>query len=152
MLRLILKAPHKALQTPCTEVTEFDDSLHRLASDLIFTLAKSKREGVGLAANQIGDLRRVFLIWDQESGSGPFIFVNPKIRKSRGEQTATEGCLSLEPADDCKVKRAKIVDWTAQDLDGKPIRGKFHDFDARVFQHEMDHLAGMTIKDRKAKR
>jgi peptide deformylase len=107
---------------------------------------------VGLAANQIGDLRRVFLIWDQEAGCGPFVFVNPKIRKSRGEQTATEGCLSLAPADDCKVTRAKIVDWTAQDLDGKPIHGKFRDFDARVFQHELDHLNGGLITDRKAKR
>ena len=152
MIRPILKWPHQALQTPCVEVVAFDDDLRRLASDLIFTLAKSERKGVGLSANQIGDNRRVFLMWDEDSGSEPFIFVNPVIVKARGEQTAVEGCLSLEPSDDCKVTRAKIINWVAADLEGKPLKGKFHDFDARVFQHEMDHLSGLTVLDRKAKR
>jgi len=58
--------------------------------------------------------------------------------------------LSLEESDDCKVTRAKIVDWTAQDLDGKKFKGRFRDFEARVFLHEMDHLAGVLITDRKA--
>jgi peptide deformylase len=149
--RPILKWPHEALKTVCAEVTEFDDSLRRLASDLIFTLAKSPRPGVGLSANQIGDTRRVFLMWDEESGSEPFIFVNPVVIKSRGEQTGIEGCLSLEPSDDCKVTRAKIINWVAADLDGKGIRGKFSGFDARVFLHEMDHIDGIMIFDRKAK-
>ena len=152
MLRPILKWPHEALNTVCSEVTVFDDDLRRLATDLIFTLAKSERPGVGLSANQIGDRRRVFVIWDEKSSYDPFIFVNPVIRKKRGALKAgIEGCLSLKESDDCRVMRWTIIDWTAQDLDGKPIRGKFHDFDARVFQHEFDHLDGKMILDRRVK-
>jgi peptide deformylase len=119
--------------------------------DLIDTLRVSERKGVGLSANQIGDLRCVFLI-DFSFGKNPSaakIFVNPSIRKARGkEHTETEGCLSLGPADDCKVRRFTIINWTAQDLDGKPISGKMHDFEACVFQHEIDHLLGVPITDK----
>lgn len=153
MIRPILKWPNPLLKTPCIHVMEFDEDLKRLASDLIFTLAKSRREGVGLAANQIGDLRRVFVIWQQGKEVAPTVFVNPVVRKARGEQTGIEGCLSLEESDDCKVTRAKIVDWTAQDLDGKKFKGKFTGFEARVFLHELEHLNGILITDhRKAGR
>lgn len=150
MIRPILKAPNPLLKTQCIHVMEFDEDLKRLASDLIFALANSGREGVGLSSNQIGDLRRVFVIWQQRKEAAPTVFVNPVIRKARGEQTAIEGCLSLMEADDCKVTRAKIVDWEAQDLDGKKFKGRFRDFEARVFQHEMDHLEGILLTDRKA--
>ncbi len=154
MIRPVLKSPDSRLLTACLDVTDFGDSLRQLVRDLIDTLATSKRAGVGLAANQIGDMRRVFII-DLTAGKNPTaiqIFVNPIIRKVRGkEHTQIEGCLSLEVGDDCDVRRATIINWTAQDLHGKPISGRFHDFSARVFQHEMDHLEGRTCLDRKAK-
>jgi peptide deformylase len=132
-------------------VTAFDESLRELARNLIDTLAGSKRLGVGLSANQIGDQRRVFII-DFTAGKNPAavqVFVNPSIRKYRGkEHTETEGCLSLTSADDYSVRRHTIVNWQAQDLDSKPISGKFHDFAARVFQHEVDHLSGIMINQR----
>jgi peptide deformylase len=154
LIRPILKAPHPALQTICSQVMEFDDSLKQLAQDLIDTLRASERKAVGLSAPQIGDTRRVFLM-DFSSGKNPAavqIFVNPTIRKFRGKlHTEVEGCLSLEPTDDCRVRRWTLINWVAQDLDGKPISGKFSDFAARVFQHEADHLQGILITDKAVK-
>jgi peptide deformylase len=152
LIRPILKAPHPTLRAICSQVTEFDDSLAQLAYDLLDTLKHCERKAVGLSAPQIGDTRRVFVI-DFSYGRNPAaaeFFVNPVIRKARGWHTETEGCLSLEPADDCRVERAVIINWSAQSLTGAPIGGKMRDFEARVFQHELDHLDGLTILDRKA--
>ena len=153
MIKPIVIFPDERLTTPCRPVTAFDESLRELAKNLIDTLTNSKRLGVGLSANQIGDQRRVFVI-DFTAGKNPAaaqVFVNPSIRKYRGkEHTEIEGCLSLPPGNDCSVRRHTIVNWQAQDLDGNPISGKFHDFAARVFQHEVDHLSGIMINQRAA--
>lgn len=148
MKKIILKVPHPTINTACRPVTAFDESLKRLAADLIDTLADPPRPAVGLAANQIGDLRRVFVIYNRASTIPPMVYVNPIVQKSRGEQSGIEGCLSLTAKDDCVISRAKIINWSAVDLNGNFIRGKLTGFDARVFLHELDHLDGITILDR----
>jgi peptide deformylase len=150
VIRPILKSPDPLVRTVCEPVVAFEASLCRLALDLIETLHASKRPGLGLSANQIGDLRRVFIIDESVGKENPLIFVNPSIRKMRGEQTAVEGCLSLGVADDCKVRRAQIINWNAQDLNGNPMSGKMSNLMARIFQHELDHLDGLLIVDKAA--
>jgi len=150
LIRTILKYPHPALAATCERVTVFDDSLKQLAADLLDTLRGSKRQGAALSASQIGDLRRVFVV-DLPGRMPHSVFVNPDIHKRRGEVIAVEGCLSLGLADDCKVRRAKIINWSAQTLSGRHISGKLHDFEARVFQHELDHLNGVLIVSRKVR-
>jgi peptide deformylase len=152
MKQTILKSPDRRVRTVCTPVTEFDESLKDLVRDLSDTLAGAPRPGVGLSANQIGDLRRVFIIDEsyKRVPPGPSLlkaFVNPQIRKTRGSQTAMESCLSLEVEDNCEVTRAEIINWTAQDLEGNVISGKMSKFEARIFQHELDHLDGKLIVD-----
>jgi peptide deformylase len=148
--REILKAASDPrVRTKCVDVIEFDDSLKQLAADIIDTIAASTRPGVGMAANQIGDLRRLFVVYDPQDVTDPAIYVNPVLIKQRGEATDVEGCLSLEESDDCEIARAKMIDFAAQDLNGKKFRGKLRSFDARVFLHELDHLDGITILDRK---
>lgn len=153
-IREILKASEPLVRTVCEPVAEFDGSVRGLALDLIETLRASPRPGVGLSSNQLGDLRRVFIIdldaakpeWQRSFQ--PMVFVNPEIRKRRGERRGVEGCLSCEPADDRMVFRAKIINWVARDVDGNRISGKMSDFLAAVFQHELDHLNGILIVDK----
>lgn len=151
MKREILKVPHAALKSVCVKVVEFDESLRSLAADIIDTITASKRPGVGMAANQIGDLRRVFVIFDPESSNPPRVFVNPVVLSRSGKQIGIEGCLSLEPEQDCEVTRAKDISYRYQNLKGKSIRAKLSGFSARVFLHELDHLDGLSILDRNKK-
>ena len=148
----ILQSPDPRVRTICSPVTHFDESLKLLALNLLRALHASPRPGLGLSANQIGDLRRVFVI-DEDSGhraaarSNAMVFVNPSIRKARGEQTKIESCLSLPASETRMMTRAKIINWNAFDLDGNPVSGKASDMLARVFQHELDHLDGKLIVD-----
>lgn len=151
MQKPILKSPDPCVRAKCQEVSAFGGSLAQLATDLLDSLRASPRPGVGLSANQIGDLRRVFVIEYAEGSrySSPMlVFVNPSISKGRILKAGMEGCLSLEPEDDRHVLRFDIINWKAQDLAGKWISGKARGFEARVIQHEIDHLNGILIVDK----
>ena len=121
----------------------FDEALSNLAEEMIATMRE--REGVGLAATQVGRLKRVFVaaVEDEE-----YVIVNPVIEE-RAEETekGPEGCLSI-PGISVEVERPTAVTVSGQDLSGEPIRLEVSGLLARVFQHEVDHLDGVLILDR----
>jgi peptide deformylase len=154
MIRPIIMVPDKRLNTPCESVTLFDESLRELAGDLEDTM----RDGpgsVGVAAPQIGDMRRVAVIdtsghrkFGAES-QGFFVLVNPQIISSEGERMGREGCMSL-PDFTANVARYERVVVRFQDLDGNFQELECQNFEAVAMQHEIDHLDGILFLDRVA--
>ena len=100
--------------------------------------------GVGLAANQVGVLRRIF-VYDDGSGLG--VLVNPEIVSATGKQTGMEGCLSI-PGLLGEVTRSEEVVIKGTTLNGKPVKITAQGLLARIFQHELDHLNGKLFIDR----
>jgi len=131
------------LKSRATLVKDFDESLEQLAEDMIRIMRE--REGVGLAANQIGRLKRIFVAAYEDE---EYVFVNPVI-EARSETTEkdVEGCLSI-PETRVEVERSTAVTVTGQDLSGTQVRVEAEGLLARIFQHEIDHLDGILILDR----
>ncbi len=136
-LRKILTRKDPVLQKVCHPVTSFDEKLHALIDDMRETLVDSG--GVGLAAPQIGILRRVVLVINAEDEM--LELVNPEIVFTEGEQTGFEGCLSV-PGLYGKVTRPYRVRVRAQDRSGKVFEVEDVDITARCFCHECEHLDG----------
>ena len=132
------------LRQRAAEVTDIDGRIARLAQDMIETMHEAP--GVGLAANQVGVLKRVF-VYDLNDGSGPRAVVNPVIGDARDEWIFEEGCLSI-PGITAEVVRPKEVHFTAVDLDGNEVSFEADELLARVLQHELDHLDGVLFIDR----
>ena len=131
------------LKTRAAKVKEFDDALLRLTEDMLVTM--HEREGVGLAANQVGRLRRVLVAAIEED---EYVVVNPVIEASSEEtEVLAEGCLSI-PGIQVEVERPVAVTITGQDTAGEDLRLEAEGLLARVFQHEVDHLDGVLILDR----
>lgn len=131
------------LKSRAARVKSFDESLVRLAEDMLSTMRE--QEGVGLAANQVGRLKQIFVagLEDEE-----YVVVNPEIEAASDETvTDPEGCLSI-PGISVEVERPTSVTVTGQDVSGAPLRIEATGLLARVFQHEMDHLNGVLILDR----
>lgn len=131
------------LKSRAAPVETFDDNLTRLAGDMLETMRAY--EGVGLAANQVGRLKRILVaaLEDEE-----IVLVNPVIEdKSEELEKDTEGCLSL-PEIQVEVERPVAVTVSGQDLTGEPVRIKARNLLARIMQHEIDHLDGVLILDR----
>lgn len=130
-------------------VTEFNDRLHILLDDMRETLLHSG--GVGLAAVQVGVLRRAVVVIETNVPEGEedkvIELVNPKIVAWEGEQTGAEGCLSF-PGQYGIVKRPDHVRVQAQDRDGKPFEVEGTGLTARCFCHEIDHLDGIVFTKR----
>ena len=126
------------------EVEVIDEKIRELALDMMETM--HKYDGVGLAAPQVGILKRVIVIDLYEEGT-QFILINPVIVKTKGEQVCDEGCLSF-PNQFGKVRRPKEIEIVALDLDGKQIRVKGKDLLAQAISHEIDHLEGMLFIDK----
>ena len=136
-IREIRKKGDPCLEKVCHPVTEFNERLHLLLDDMRETLEESG--GVGLAAPQVGILRRVCIVEDSE---GEIIeLVNPEIVKAEGEQTGLEGCLSL-PGKWGIVTRPNRVRVRAQDRDGDWFEAEAEGLTARAFCHEIEHLDG----------
>jgi peptide deformylase len=131
------------LKTRATRVKEFDDALLRLTEEMLVTMRE--REGVGLAANQVGRLRRVLVAGIEED---EYVLINPVI-EARSDETEVlaEGCLSI-PGIQVDVERPVAVTVSGQDAAGEEIRFEAEGLLARVFQHEIDHLDGVLILDR----
>jgi len=130
------------LRKTSREVEIVDDRIKELINDMIETMVKS--EGVGLAAPQIGILKRIVIVMD---GDKIIPLVNPKIVEASGEAVDYEGCLSVKKKS-VKVKRPTMVKVQALDKDGKEIEFIAKDFFARVICHELDHLDGILIVDK----
>ncbi|WP_456456804.1 peptide deformylase [Thermovibrio sp.] len=149
MEREIRIYPDEVLKKEASFVDEFNLELKELVDDMFETMYK--RKGVGLAANQVGVLKRVFILdlnaGKEREGQEKLVFVNPEIIHSEGEVIAEEGCLSL-PGLWRKVKRASKVLVKAQDLEGREFQLQAEGLLARAIQHELDHLNGIVFIDK----
>lgn len=135
-LRTILTEGNPTLYKVSRPVTEFDGRLHTLLDDMAETLAEAN--GVGLAAPQVGILRRVVLV---DTGEGILELINPEILEQSGEQVGLEGCLSV-PGKYGIVTRPDHVKVRAQDREGLWYEAEGEGLTARAFCHELEHLDG----------
>jgi peptide deformylase len=132
------------LRMKANEVEEFDDDLRRLVERM--TTLMHEAQGVGLAATQVGVLRRLFVFEPDEDG--PRVIVNPVIVEQGGEtEPDDEGCLSLQGVR-VPVERATKLVLEGKDENGADVRYELEGYGARVAQHEFDHLDGVLIIDR----
>ena len=139
-IREIRKYDDPALYKVCRPVEKFDERLGELLDDMAETMYQAN--GVGLAAPQVGILRRVVVI---DVGDGIIELVNPRILRTAGSETTSEGCLSF-PGEYGLVERPTEVEIEAEDRHGKTFRMTGHDLLARAFCHETDHLDGKVFK------
>ena len=141
-IRNIIKADDDRLFKKSRQVDAFDAKLHCLLDDMAETMYKA--EGVGLAAVQVGILRRVVIV---DCGDGLVELVNPRIVGQSGHQEEAEGCLSF-PGEYAVTQRPNSVIVEAQDRFGKAFKIKGEGLKARAFCHEIDHLDGIVFTDR----
>jgi peptide deformylase len=143
--RTILKKGDPSLKKKSREVKDFNERLHRLLDDMRETLEKAS--GVGLAAPQVGVLRRAFIVIDY-NGEEPKLLelINPEITETEGEQIGPEGCLSL-PNIWGIVTRPERVRIKAQDRYGNYFETEGRGLTARAFCHELDHLQGVLFDE-----
>ncbi len=137
-LRKILTDAEPALHKVCRPVERFDRRLHKLLDDMKETLAEAN--GVGLAAPQVGILRRVVIV---DTGEEILELVNPELLETDGEQEGAEGCLSV-PGKYGLVKRPYYAKVRAQDRNGEWFEAEGEEIIARCFCHELDHLDGIV--------
>ena len=136
-LRRILNDKNPSLHKVCKPVVDFDEKLHKLLDDMNETLVDSG--GVGLAAPQVGILRRVVLV---DNGEQILELINPTMLETDGEQEGPEGCLSV-PGKYGLVKRPFYAKVRAQDRHGNWFETDGEELTARCFCHELDHLDGI---------
>ena len=140
-IRRILNHKEPALHMTCKPVVKFDERLHKLLDDMHETLAESG--GVGLAAPQVGILRRVVLV---DNGEKVLELINPSLLETDGEQEGPEGCLSV-PGKYGLVKRPYYAKVRAQDRNGNWYETDGEELTARCFCHELDHLDGIIYTE-----
>ena len=127
------------------EVEEIDERTKELIEDMIETLHKNN--GVGLAAPQVGVLKRIIVIDIYEERTDVFVLINPEIVKTKGQQTVEEGCLSF-PNQFAKIVRPAEITVKALDKDGKKVKLVGKDLLAQALSHEIDHLNGELFIDK----
>ena len=137
-LRKIMTVKEPCLHKVCRPVEKFDGKLHKLLDDMKETLAEAN--GVGLAAPQVGILRRVVVV---DTGEEMLELVNPELLETSGEQVGSEGCLSV-PGKYGIVKRPNYAKVRAYDRDGNEFEVEGEELMARCFCHELDHLDGIV--------
>ena len=143
-LRNIVEQGDPCLEKVCRPVTEFNRRLHILLDDMLETLADAN--GAGLAAPQVGVLRRVCIVMDDDTEEY-LELINPEIIATSGEQTGLEGCLSV-PGKWGIVTRPNVVRVRAQDRNGEFFEVEGFGLTARAFCHELDHLNGTCFVDK----
>lgn len=136
-IRNIREYGDEVLTKKCKEVTEMTPRTRELIEDMLETMYEAG--GVGLAAPQVGILKRVVVI--DVTGEEPYIMINPRIVESSGEQIGQEGCLSL-PGKSGVVTRPNYVKAVALDVNMKPYEVEGTELLARAICHELDHLEG----------
>lgn len=140
-LRKLRLEGDEILRKKSREVKEVTPKIQTLVEDMIETMYEN--QGVGLAAPQIGMLKRIFVV---DIGEGPVVFINPEITEQSGEQFGVEGCLSV-PGKQGDVLRPYKVVVSALDKDGQPFEMEAEEFMARAICHEYDHLEGVLYVD-----
>ncbi len=140
-IRNIRTEGDEILKKNAREVENIDERIQILIDDMIETM--HHLNGVGLAAQQVGVLKRVVVI-DLYDDNGPIVFINPVIKKEKGEQECEEGCLSF-PNQFAKIIRPKEVEVEALDREGKKFKLKAKGLLAQAICHEVDHLNGIVF-------
>ena len=140
-IRKIMTVKEPCLHKVCRPVEKFDGKLHKLLDDMKETLLDAN--GVGLAAPQVGILRRVVIV---DTGEEILGLVNPELLETDGEQEGAEGCLSV-PGKYGLVKRPMVAKVRAQDRDGNWFEVEGEELIARCFCHEIDHLDGIVYTE-----
>ena len=143
-IRSIREEGDEIVRKQSREVEKVDDTIRELLEDMVETM--HKYNGVGLAAVQVGILKRVIVI-DLYDDKGPIKLINPVIIKEKGEQEVEEGCLSF-PNKYAKMIRPKEVTVEALDENGKKIKIQGKDLLAQALDHEIDHLNGIVFIDK----
>jgi peptide deformylase len=150
-VRTIMVVPHTALTRKAELITNIDERVRSLALDMAETMYKAP--GIGLAANQLGELLRLIVVdviypyeESKERKKNPIIILNPEIIKKEGNAVNEEGCLSV-PELGVEIERAEFIQVQGVDIEGKPLRFDAEGLFARALQHEIDHLNGTTILD-----
>ncbi len=136
-IRNIREYGDEMLEKPCKEVTEMTPRLKALVEDMLETMYEAN--GVGLAAPQVGVLRRITVI--DVTGEDPYVLINPRLVEQSGEQSGSEACLSL-PGKNGTVTRPSYVKVVALDTNMRPIEVEGTELLARAICHELDHLDG----------
>lgn len=142
-IRIIVKEPDEVLHKKAKEVTKITPNVQKLLDDMADTMYDA--EGVGLAAPQVGILKRLIVI-DAGDEHGLIKMINPEIMESEGEQFGPEGCLSI-PGWNGDVRRAEKVTVKGLDREGKELIITGTGLLARAFQHEIDHLNGVLFTE-----
>jgi len=142
-IRNVVVEGDEILRKKCREVTEVNDRIRQTMEDMLETMRDSM--GVGIAAPQVGIMRRMFIA-EPEPGR-VYYMINPIMLEQSGSQIDNEGCLSV-PGMMGEVERPDYIKIEALDLDGNKQVYEFHDFDARVMCHEYDHLDGILYIDK----
>jgi len=137
--------PDPRLRKVSQKVEKIDDSVKALAARMFQLMREHK--GVGLAAPQVGQNIRLFVMNHTGEPADDRVYINPELTEAEGTEEGEEGCLSL-PGINAKIIRDKSLRIRAHDLDGKPIDELASGYIARVWQHETDHLNGTLITDR----
>lgn len=142
----IIEHPDERLRVKARTVdpSEINDGLNLFVSDMLETMYAAR--GIGLAATQVGDNRRIAVIDTLGIGSTAMVLVNPEITKRGGLQTVREGCLSVRDRTDY-VTRSKRITVRAMDANGNSLRFKADGLLAACIQHEIDHLDGILFLD-----
>ena len=130
------------LRQPTKDVEQIDDRVAKLVDEMIETMYEAP--GVGLAANQVGVQRRLFVY---DVGNGPRAVINPRIVESSGEWAYEEGCLSV-PGLSWTIVRPNRVHLVGVDLEGNELSIEAEELESRCFQHEVDHLDGKLLIER----
>jgi len=142
-LRNIVLEGDEILRKRCKEVTEIDDRIRMILDDMIETMRD--KNGIGIAAPQVGIMRRMFVI---EADSGEVLeFINPQVVESSGVQNAEEGCLSV-PGYVGTVERPEYIKLEAMDRNGNKVFHEGTDLKAIAMSHELDHLEGILYTDK----
>jgi len=146
-LRLVRQYPDPALRNAATAVADVDDEVQRLAERMVDVMERA--HGVGLAAPQLGILRRI-LVYRASDEDDPKVLINPElVERSDETEVGTEGCLSLLGGElQVPVARHLRVRVSGRDASGDAVDLDVEGFEARVIQHEIDHLDGILIFDR----
>jgi peptide deformylase len=146
-LRLVRQYPDPALRNAATAVAEVDDEVQQLAERMLDVMERA--HGVGLAAPQLGILRRI-LVYRASDEDEPKVLINPElVERSDETEVGTEGCLSLLGGElQVPVARHLRVRVSGRDVSGDAVDMDVEGFEARVIQHEIDHLDGILIFDR----
>lgn len=144
-IRKVRREGDSILRKKCREIDKIDERIKILAKDMLDTMYKA--EGVGLAAPQVGVLKRIIVV---DVGEGPIIIINPEIISQEGKQEEVEGCLSIPGKAGIVVRPDKII-LKGSDIEGNEIQIEGNGFLARALSHEIDHLEGVLFIDKVVK-